>query len=265
MKVQMKVFIIAAVLLGCMGLTGCQSADTQKTTAPTASAFESASKKVKMQEPAETPDTIEMQETEPVQETAAREISESFTVTYGKSQMEIPLSDCSLEYESEELKIYVKDIEYDEEFPFSGTVAHMRTADDSMQILGLQDYCIDQKNGGIYILFRDGENDSFVSMYRYFLSKNTDGTSIFGAKVISAYLVEDWLTDTYKLAADDRRETFTDLWLILTSMDYDEQGNVILKGEASGIYEADGEKYHIDWEINDTVWEEKVSSHEASS
>lgn len=183
-----------------------------------------------------------------------------FTVSYEEASVDIPLSDCICEYADADFQIYSKFIYYDKEtFPYCGTVVYMQTPTDTMQIFPAQDYCVDKENGVIYLGFSD-ENESFISVYRYSAWENSGDISISGAKVISTYLVEDWIADTFELALNEEPDCFLDIRLRINSLEY-KQGEVILGGKASGVYSATGERYHIDWEVKDTTEEESVAPH----
>lgn len=183
-----------------------------------------------------------------------------FQASYELSSIEIPLSECVCEYAGEDFQIYSSFIYYDEKnFPYSGTIVYLQTPADSLQIYSPHDYCIDQENGVIYFLFRDG-NDSFGSVYKYFAEDIAGTVSISGAKVLSTYLVEDWLKDAFGAASDEAQSSFSDIHLSITSLEY-RKGDVIIGGEASGICIAAGERYYIDWEWNDTTKEENVVPH----
>lgn len=177
-----------------------------------------------------------------------------------EASIDIPLSECICEYADKDFQIYSKFMYYDKEkYPHSGTVVHMKTPTDSMQIFSPQDYCIDKENGVIYFLFGD-ENDSFSSVYKYSAEEISGDISISGAKVISTYLIEEWIADVFELELNEGLDNFSDLSLRIISLRY-EQGDVILGGEASGIYSVTGEKYYIDWELNDTDNNENAVPH----
>ncbi|MCM1155632.1 MAG: hypothetical protein NC392_09775 [Roseburia sp.] len=187
----------------------------------------------------------------------AAEKEASFTASYKNASVEIQLSDCICEYADEDLQIFSKFLYYDEEkFPYSGTVVYMRTPTDSMQIFFMQDYCIDKENGVIYFLFND-ERGAFSSVTKYFAEEVSGDISISGDTVISTFQVWDWFADAFRFAQEETAYRISDMRLKITSLEY-EQGDVILGGEASGVYSDTGEKYRINWEWNDATGEKEV-------
>lgn len=247
MKAKIRFFIIIGFLL-C--LTGCQSKEQ----------IEDTSSEVIVESAARQEPKLSEEMLPALVETVAEEVS-FFTVSYGESSIDIPLSDCTCEYADTDFQIYSKFMYYDKEkYQHSGTIVYMQTSTDSMQIFSPQDYCIDKENGVIYFLFGD-ENDSFSSVYKYFAEEISGDITISGAKVISTYLVEEWIADAFELVLNEGSDNFSDLSLRITSLIYDEQGDVILGGEASGIYSVTGEKYYIDWKLNDTDNNENAVPH----
>lgn len=192
-------------------------------------------------------------------EPAAKE-KRYITVSYEEASVDIPLSDWNCEYDDTDFQVYSKFLYYDKEnFPYCGTVVYMQTPTDSMQIFPAQDYGVDRENRAIYFIFGD-ENGSFVSVYKYFAQDISEVVSISAVEVISAGMVEGWIADTFELSLEDGADDFSDLRLQITSLEY-EQGEVVLGGNASGVYVATGERYHIDWELNDTTHEDNVVPH----
>lgn len=246
MDEKIRFFVIIGFLLW---LTGCQSAEQSEV------ASSEAIVGVAVRQEPELKEEMLPASVEPVAEEEPY-----FTVSFEESYVDIPLFDCTCEYADTDLQIYSKFMYYDKEkYPHSGTVVYMQTPTDSMQIFSPQDYCIDKENGVIYFLFGD-ENDSFSSVYKYFAEEISGEISISGAKVISTYLVEDWIADAFELELNDGSDNFGDFRLRITSLRY-EQGDVILGGEVSGIYSVTGEKYYIDWELNDTDNNENAVPH----
>lgn len=164
----------------------------------------------------------------------------------------ISLADCKREYSSENFRIYTKYIDYHN----IGAVIYLQTPDKSMQLFP-SDYMIDKENGNVYVLFAD-EEKAFISMYLYGAETNAGEAAIGGTKVMTTYMVEDWLLASHALEADEVREAFSDMRVKLKDLLY-KQGEVILTGEASGIYKMTGEKYYVDWELNTTSGEENVT------
>ncbi|MBD5507595.1 MAG: hypothetical protein HDR05_06000 [Lachnospiraceae bacterium] len=247
-------------IMGCLlGLTGCQSEElSNQIVEPIEETSSEALDKPKVEQESELPgDTLSAAVESAVEE------NPYFTVSREEASIDILLSDCVCEYADTDFQIYSKFIYYDKEtFPYCGTVVYMQTPTDSMQIFPAQDYGVDQENGVIYFASGD-ENDSFVSVYKYFVEEISGDINISGAKVISTYLVEEWIADTYELALKEGSDNFSDFRLRIMSLEY-EQGDVILGGKASGIYFDTGERYHIDWELNDTkdtACEENIVPH----
>lgn len=238
MKIRVKFIIIIGFLL-C--IAGCGNTEM----------FYAA---VTVQE-LDLPEGVFLELPEPVAEKEAY-----FTVSYRNAAVEVALSDCVCEYADEDFQIYSAFLYYDEEkFPYSGTVIYMQTSTNSMQIFSAQDYCIDENNGVIYLLLND-ENDTFSSVYKYFAEDISGDISISGVRVMSTTLLWDWFADTFEFAVDETSNRISDMHLRITSLEYQE-GDVILGGEACGIYSGTGEKYCIDWEWNDTTKEENTVPH----
>lgn len=243
-------------IMGCLlGFTGCQSKELSKQNVEQIE--ETSSEAIVEQEP-ELPENMLSTEMVPVAEEDLY-----ITVSYEEVSVDIPLSDWNCEYTDTDFQVYSKFLYYDKEsFPYCGTVVYMQTPTDSMQIFPAQDYCVDKENGVIYFASGD-DKDSFVSVYKYFAEEISGDIYISGVKVISTYLVEEWIADTYELALKEGSDNFSDFRLRITSLEY-EQGDVILGGKASGIYLDTGERYHIDWELNDTndtACEENIVPH----
>lgn len=247
-------------IMGCLlGLTGCRSEELSNQIVEQIEETSSeAINEPEVEQESELPGDTLSAAAEP-----AVEEEPYFTLSCEEASIETLLSDCICEYADTDFQIYSKFIYYDKEtFPFCGTVVYMQTPTDSMQIFPAQDYGIDKENGVIYFTFGD-ENDSFVSVYKYFAEEISGDINISGAKVISTYLVEEWMADAFELSLEDSGDNFSDLRLRITSLEY-KQGQVILGGNASGIYSDTGERYHIDWELNDTndtACEENIVPH----
>lgn len=244
-------------IMGCLlGLTGCRREELSNQTAE--QVVETSSEAIDepaVEQESELPGDTLSAAVEPVVEEEPY-----FTLSREEASIDILLSDCICEYADTDFQIYSKFIYYDKEsFPYCGTVVYMQTPTDSTQVFPAQDYCVDKENGVIYFTFSD-ENDSFVSVYEYFAQGFSGDISISAAKVITTYLVEEWMADAFELSLEDSGDNFSDLRLRITSVEY-EQGQVILGGNASGTYSATGEKYHVDWESNDTVFETNVVPH----
>ena len=185
MKAKIRFFVIIGFLLW---ITGCQSAEQSEV------ASSEAIVGVAVRQEPELTEEMLPASVEPVIEEEPY-----FTVSFEESYVDIPLSDCTCESTDRDFQIYSKFMYYDKEkYPHSGTVVYMQTPTDSMQIFSPQDYCIDKENGVIYFLFGD-ENDSFSSVYKYFAEDISGDINISGNKVISTYLVEEWIADTFEL------------------------------------------------------------------
>lgn len=241
-------------MMGCLlGLTGCRS--EERSDQIVEQAEETSSEAIGEPEVEQEPEDMLSTSVEP-----AVEEKLYFTLSREEASIDILLSDCICEYADTDFQIYSKFIYYDKEaFPYCGTVVYIQTPTDSMQIFPAQDYGIDKENGVIYFTFGD-ENDSFVSVYKYFAEEISGDINISGVKVISTYLVEEWIADTNELALEEGVDDFSHLRLRITSLEC-EQGEVVLGGNASGIYAATGERYHVDWELNDTTHEDNVVPH----
>lgn len=243
MKAQIKISVIIAMILS---LTACADMTTQNL----GESFQELS---------------EQPVPEPISEESAaitaKEVSESLfekedSFILKDTGARISLADCNREYSSENFRIYSKYVECISGTAIYATVIYLQTPDKSMQLFP-NDYVIDKENGDIYVLYADEEN-TFISMYVYGAGISAEGIEIQGTKVMSTYMVEDWLLDSHGLEVDELRECFSNKQVKLGDLAH-EQGDVILKGEASGIYKMTGEKYYIDWEWNAVSGEEKVT------
>lgn len=187
---------------------------------------------------------------------ASDAMKESFILR--DTDIEISLNDCVCEYESDDFRIYSKYIP-DKNWEYSpGYVIYLQTPSDDRQIFhgNYYDYLVDCENETIYI---PGTNpdDTFESIYAYSVFRNSKETGISGWKVLSNFSIEEWLLNAHQLSGGNVYRNFSNLHVNSLSLDH-EQNNVILKGEASGIYISTGEKYYIDWEYNPYTEEEKV-------
>ena len=241
-------------IMGCLlGLAGCRS--EERSNQIVEQIGETSSEAIVEPAVEQEPEDMLSAPVEP----AAKE-KQYITVSYEEVSVDVPLFDWTCEYADTDFQVYSKFLYYDKEkFPYCGTVVYIQTPTDSMQIFPAQDYGIDKENGVIYFTFGD-ENDSFVSVYKYFAEEISGDINISGVKVISTYLVEEWIVDTNELALEEGVDDFSHLRLRITSLEY-EQGEVVLGGNASGIYAATGERYHVDWELNDTTHEDNVVPH----
>lgn len=200
---------------------------------------------------------------------AAEEKAESFILSYQgrNTDIVIPITDCTCEYDGGDFRIYTRLIEeelledYDRDFPRRAQVVYLWAPDDSRQIFPVHDYCIDEKNGDVYFLFRD-KNGAFIGVYRYTaLERSGSGRIIIaGEKILSARQVQDWLAEACGLPAGGSWAEFSDMQVVLGALE-SEQGNFLLKGEASGICEETGQRYYTSWEIAPETGEEKNTPH----
>ncbi len=182
------------------------------------------------------------------------------------TDLSIPLVECTCEYKSDWMEVYAKDIYRNIQtsygLPYFQKVLYLRTPFDSRQFFLMENsYFIDSEKGSVYVVGNDEATGSFVSIYCYQPGEHAKGEILVdGVKVLSASLVEEWIGDAHCLTTGsfDCTGGFTSLFLQVHEFT-SKRGNVILKGEASGILKESGQTYYIDWELNDTTGETKVT------
>ena len=196
MKKSMKelhIAVLAAAIF--IFLTGCQSAEEQKTAAESvgpailteAMKNDAENEKTEKEELTELVDKGELQPAQP---------EEEGFILRDSQDVFIPFSDCVCEYDNGDLQIYTKYFEEGNEY-FSGacTVILLQTADSNVQIFAADEYCIDYENGLVYCVGRE-KYDEFVSIYVYY-SYDVGYWDVGGTKLLNVYLVEDWLAETF--------------------------------------------------------------------
>ena len=243
-KKELHTAVLAAAI--SIFLTGCQSREEQITLAEPARPAVSTEPIIPIEDTEE-----ELQPAQP---------EEEGFILRDSQDVFIPYTDCTCEYDNGDLQIYTKYFEEGNEyFSGAGTVILLQTADSNVQIFAADEYCIDYENGLVYYVGRD-KYDEFISIYVYY-SYDVGYWDVGGTKLLNVYVVEDWLAETFGLALRDIEKSFSDRRVYVTALEC-EQEISILKGEASGVHKDTGEYCHVDWEINTTTGERKVSPHE---
>ena len=248
MKGKTKSALIMAMVLG---LTGCADAAMQ--------VDEQTVQETETEQVVES-DVPETSEAAGTQEPAFGQDSFMWVYKQEETGIEIRLEDCDCLYESGQFRIWSKYLDYssrkDVPFRYSGELLYLQTPEQSMQLYP-DEYVIDYECGRIYVLYNEG--DYFVSIYSYCAAASPAG-EICGVGVLKSSLLEDWIAEAHGLptySSDKPWARSSNLRVNMTEVSH-EQGATVLRGEVSGIYQATGETYCIEWELDTTSYEEKL-------
>lgn len=185
-------------------------------------------------------------EEQAVSESVAEAEKDSFFLNYGgiDTGLEIFFEDCVCEYDKDDICVYTCYVD-DPVVEIAGYVVYIQTPEETMALFPERDYLIDKDAGILYMKWfeiRDGveiftriQGISFVN-------------GINSYKVASTYNIEDLIGEAYELELLDA-DNFDRLQVELTGL-YEENGKTVLRGRASALYIASGEKYSIEWEID---------------
>lgn len=174
----------------------------------------------------------------------------------------IPLAQCTCEYKSDDIQIYSKDVS---DFyigilpPDRYTVFYISTSADFRQILTSSNHWIDSENGAVYVM-QVNVDGLFESIYKYGAESAQSGKTVISEdEVLSVSTIEGWIADAYHLLPENHTESiFSNLKLRVTALEH-EQEDVLIKGEASGVYGGFEKTYYIDWELDETSSKEKIT------
>lgn len=202
--------------------------------------------------------TVLNQESDLLQDTieSSSKASGSFSLIYEGMDTGIIVSPCmqNCQYDKDGILVYSQFIsDYYEsaiDVPRLQYVIYIQTPFESKQIFPVKDFMIDQDTGTLY-LFR--ETSDFELIDKIDLKDD-----ILGVENIGEFSISDIIIDEYRLLGGSK--DISDLAFDFTNVENND-GSIIIKGEASGIYKNTGKKYYIDLEWDETKKKVKTISY----
>lgn len=188
--------------------------------------------------------TEEDDETVSVSKTDAEK--DSFFLSYVGDDdigIEIFYKNCTCEYDKEGIRVYTCFLD-DPMIETEGYAICIQTQEGT-KVRFVKDYLVDKDAGCLYLLLverRDGM-DFFTRIQAVMVNGTADYV------VANTFIMEDLIAAAYGLEYLDNGEVFDCQQVEFTGL-YEENGKTVLCGKASAVYNASGEKYSIEWEID---------------
>ena len=184
------------------------------------------------------------------------ETEDGFVLTYQGTETKhfFSVTDCDCEYDKDGIFVCSKYISnrywVDAQFPYFQYVLYIRTPSETVQIFPVKDFVIRQDTGMLYIV--QEESDIFKAVRRIALKDSTKAVAALGEEILNGLDLDAAMGTAHKLSF--LGTGFSNLQFTFVKTKEPEDIG-ILRGEASGIERATGERYYMEW-----AWEEDTKA-----